>query len=81
VALARHMPTAEVLKSKSGEADQAEHGPFDHSHPAKCVARRLVMNDVIFVYQNRSDARFYDASTRQVRGGPGASYPGNARDQ
>jgi hypothetical protein len=28
------------------------------------------MEDVTFIYQNRSDGRFYDASTGQMRGGP-----------
>jgi hypothetical protein len=28
------------------------------------------MDGAIFIYRNRSDARFYDASTRQVHGGP-----------
>jgi type IV secretory pathway TrbD component len=28
------------------------------------------MGDAIFIYRNRSDAGFYDASTREMRGGP-----------
>ena len=28
------------------------------------------MNDPIFIYQNRSDDRFYDGSTGEMRGGP-----------
>jgi hypothetical protein len=28
------------------------------------------MHDAIFIYQNRSDARFYDASMQRMRGGP-----------
>lgn len=28
------------------------------------------MDDAIFIYRNRSDARFYDASTQRMLGGP-----------
>ena len=28
------------------------------------------MDDAIFIYRNRSDDRFYDASTRRMHGGP-----------
>src|SRR5215831_10958898 len=28
------------------------------------------MDDVVFLYRNRSDARFYDANTQEMRGGP-----------
>jgi len=28
------------------------------------------MGDAIFIYRNRSGARFFDASTREMRGGP-----------
>jgi hypothetical protein len=28
------------------------------------------MDDAIFIYRNRSDNRFYDASTQQMHGGP-----------
>src|SRR5215475_10908965 len=28
------------------------------------------MDDAIFIYRNRSDGRFYDASTQQMHGGP-----------
>jgi hypothetical protein len=28
------------------------------------------MDDAIFIYRNRSDARFYDASTQRMQGGP-----------
>jgi hypothetical protein len=28
------------------------------------------MDDAIFIYRNRSDARFYDASTHRMHGGP-----------
>src|SRR5215475_11916395 len=28
------------------------------------------MDDVVFIDRNRSDARFYDASTQEMRGGP-----------
>jgi hypothetical protein len=28
------------------------------------------MDDAIFIYRNRSDDRFYDASTQRMRGGP-----------
>jgi hypothetical protein len=30
----------------------------------------MVMEDATFIYLNRSDDRFYDASTGQMRGGP-----------
>jgi hypothetical protein len=30
----------------------------------------LAMDDAVFIYRNRSDARFYDASTGEMRGGP-----------
>jgi hypothetical protein len=28
------------------------------------------MDDAIFIYRNRSDSRFYDASTQRMHGGP-----------
>jgi hypothetical protein len=28
------------------------------------------MDDVVFLYRNRSDTRFYDANTQEMRGGP-----------
>jgi len=28
------------------------------------------MDDAVFLYRNRPDARFYDASTQEIRGGP-----------
>lgn len=28
------------------------------------------MDDAVFIYRNRSDGRFYDASTQQMQGGP-----------
>jgi hypothetical protein len=28
------------------------------------------MDDAVFLYRNRQDARFYDASTQEMRGGP-----------
>jgi hypothetical protein len=28
------------------------------------------MDDAVFLYRNRADARFYDASTQEMRGGP-----------
>jgi hypothetical protein len=28
------------------------------------------MDSATFIYRNRSDAGFYDASTREIRGGP-----------
>src|ERR1700749_1920760 len=28
------------------------------------------MDDAIFIYRNRGDERFFDASTRRMRGGP-----------
>jgi hypothetical protein len=28
------------------------------------------MDDAVFIYRNRSEARFYDASTGEMRGGP-----------
>jgi hypothetical protein len=67
VAPGPHLPATEVVKSKSGQAAQAEQSFLTFrilrtSHGDRVMEAR-------FIYRNRSDARFYDASAGEMRGG------------
>jgi hypothetical protein len=64
-------PTAVDAARSTSEQPRRHAGTQDcRTHPAlRNVPRRLIM-EAQFIYRNRSDDPFYDASAREMRGGP-----------